>query len=94
MVWVELLRRVQCMLGILENRGKSMTIDTIRDDITNHIGNEILVIHNEGRNRILEYRGKVVEVYHNIFIVLDNEGKKSFSYHDIFTETVKISFKS
>ena len=71
-----------------------MTIDAIRDNITNHIGNEILVIHNEGRNRILEYHGKVVEVYPNIFIVLDDGGKRSFSYHDVLTETVKISFKS
>ena len=71
-----------------------MTIDAIRDNITNHIGNEILVIHNEGRNRILEYHGKVVEVYPNIFIVLDDGGKKSFSYHDVLTETLKISFKS
>ena len=71
-----------------------MTIDAIRDNITNHIGNEILVIHNEGRNCILEYHGKVVEVYPNIFIVLDDGGKKSFSYHDVLTETVKISFKS
>lgn len=71
-----------------------MTIDAIRDNIISHMGNEISVIHNEGRNRILEYHGKVVEVYHNIFIVLDDGGKRSFSYHDILTETVKISFKS
>ena len=71
-----------------------MTIDAIRDIITSHMGNEISVIHNEGRNRILEYHGKVVEVYHNIFIVLDDGGKRSFSYHDVLTETVKISFKS
>ena len=42
----------------------------------------------------LEYHGKVVEVYHNIFIVLDDGGKRSFSYHDVLTETAKISFKS
>lgn len=71
-----------------------MTIDAIRDNIISHMGNEISVIHNEGRNRILEYHGKVVEVYHNIFIVLDDGGKRSFSYHDVLTETVKISFKS
>ena len=71
-----------------------MTIDAIRDNIISHMGNEISVIHNEGRNRILEYHGKVVEVYHNIFIVLYDGGKRSFSYHDVLTETVKISFKS
>ena len=57
-----------------------MTIDAIRDNITSHMGKEIYVIHNEGRNRILEYHGKVVEVYHNIFIVLDDGGKRRFSF--------------
>lgn len=71
-----------------------MTIEKIRNDINNHIGNEISVIHNEGRNRILEYHGRVVEVYNNIFIVLDGGGKRSFSYYDVLTETVKISFKA
>ena len=71
-----------------------MNIEKIRRDINKGLGSDVIVTHNEGRNRILEYHGKVVEVYHNIFIVLDNGGKKSFSYHDILTETVKISFKS
>ncbi len=71
-----------------------MTIETIRDNITNNMGNEVKVVHNEGRNKILEYRGRVVEVYNNIFIVLDHDSKRSFSYHDVLTETVKISFKT
>ena len=70
-----------------------MTIDMIRDKISNHVGNEVKVTHNEGRNKILEYRGKVVEVYPNIFIVLDHDSKRSFSYHDVLTETVKVTFK-
>lgn len=70
-----------------------MTIDGIRDSIHNNVGNQIDVIHNEGRNKISHYRGKIVEVYRNIFIVMDNNSKVSFSYHDVLTETVKISFK-
>ena len=70
-----------------------MTIERIRDVISNNVGNEIRVTHNEGRNKILEYRGRVVEVYPNIFIVLDRDSKRSFSYHDVLTETVKVSFK-
>lgn len=70
-----------------------MTIEAIRDNIHNNMGNEVKIIHNEGRNRILEYKGKVVEVYQNIFIILDHDSKRSFSYHDILTETIKVSFK-
>ena len=71
-----------------------MTIEKIKQDINNNLGNDIRVIHNEGRNKIYEYNGKVVEVYNNIFIVLDNnDSKRSFSYYDVLTKAVKISFK-
>lgn len=70
-----------------------MTIEAIRNNIHNNMGNEVKIIHNEGRNKILEYRGRVVEVYRNIFIIMDHDSKRSFSYHDILTDTIKISFK-
>ena len=70
-----------------------MTIEAIRNNIHNNMGNEVKIIHNEGRNKILEYRGRVVEVYRNIFIIMDHNSKRSFSYHDILTDTIKISFK-
>ena len=70
-----------------------MTIEAIRDHIYDHMGNDIEIIHNEGRNRIIRYVGKVTEAYQNIFIVLDHDSKRSFSYYDVLTNTVKISFK-
>ena len=70
-----------------------MTIDTIRKNIYRNKGNSIKVLHNEGRNKIYEYSGKIVEVYPNIFIVKVSDIKKSFSYYDVLTNTVKISFK-
>ena len=72
-----------------------MTIEKIRNDINDNLGQDVKIIHNEGRNRIYEYSGKVVEVYKNIFIVLDrdNDSKRSFSYYDVLTDTVKVSFK-
>lgn len=70
-----------------------MTIEAIRKDIHNNIGNVAVIKHNEGRNKILEYEGKVIEVYRNIFVIMDNNSKRSFSYHDVLTDTTKISFK-
>ncbi len=72
-----------------------MTIEKIKDNINDNLGNEIVITHNEGRNKIYEYTGKIIEVYNNIFIILDdkNYSKRSFSYYDVLTNTVKISFK-
>ncbi len=72
-----------------------MNIDKIKENINKNIGNKVRVVHNEGRNKIYEYTGKVIEVYNNIFIILDdkNSSKRSFSYCDVLTETVKVSFK-
>ena len=72
-----------------------MTIEKIKRDINDNLGNDVKIVHNEGRNKIYEYSGKVIEVYNNIFIILDsnNDSKRSFSYYDVLTETVKVSFK-
>lgn len=72
-----------------------MNIEKIRRDINKGLGSDVIVTHNEGRNKIYEYEGKVVEVYNNIFIILDKKDarKKSFSYYDVLTESVKVSFK-
>ena len=71
-----------------------MTIDKIRRNINRNLGNNIKIVHNEGRNKIYEYEGKIIEVYNNIFIMLDdnNDSKRSFSYYDVLTETVKVFF--
>ena len=63
-----------------------MNIEKIRRDINKGLGSDVIVTHNEG---------KVVEVYNNIFIILDKKDarKKSFSYYDVLTEAVKVSFK-
>ena len=70
-----------------------MTIEAIRDSIHHNVGNKVFVVHNEGRNKVSHYEGRVVEVYRNIFIVKDNKSKMSFSYHDVLTKTVKVSFR-
>lgn len=70
-----------------------MMIEKIREDINNNVGNVVVIKHNEGRNKILEYEGRVIEVYRNIFVIKDKDSKRSFSYHDVLTDTTRVSFK-
>ena len=70
-----------------------MTIEKIRSNIHNNMGNVAVITHNEGRNKIQEYEGEVIEVYQNIFIIMDNNNKRSFSYYDVLTDTTRVFFK-
>ena len=70
-----------------------MTIEKIRKNIHNNMGNVAVITYNEGRNKIQEYEGRVIEVYQNIFVIMDKNNKRSFSYYDILTDTTRVSFK-
>ena len=70
-----------------------MTIEKIRKNIHNNMGNVAVITYNEGRNKIQEYEGRVIEVYQNIFVIMDNNNKRSFSYYDVLTDTTRVSFK-
>ena len=70
-------------------------INNIKNVIRKNIGNRIFVKYNEGRNKIFFYSGVIVEVYDNVFIIVDdcNFYKRCFSYYDILIKKAKISFK-
>ena len=71
-----------------------MSIEKIKDTISDNLGNNVEVIYNEGRNKIFVYRGKIEEVYSNLFIIYDNDNycKRCFSYYDILNNILKILF--
>lgn len=70
-----------------------MNISMVKDDIKKHLGSDILIKCNLGRNKYENYNVKIIKVYNNVFLV---EGKnkdiKSFSYNDIIMKTIKIDF--
>lgn len=71
-------------------------IEKIKEDIKDHIGEEVKIIFNSGRNRIEEYNAVISQMYDFIFVVrLKNEVNelKSFTYSDILTQTVEIYYK-
>lgn len=72
-----------------------MNIDTIRSNIESHIGDDILIKYNLGRNKFEKLEVKIIKTYDNIFLVESNNLQKeikSFSYNDIIMKTIKIDF--
>lgn len=71
-----------------------MTINEIKDDLKNHLGKEATINHNMGRNKYETYHVVIKELYDYIFLVeeKENKGKKSFSYTDVITKTIKINY--
>ena len=70
-----------------------MTIERIKDNIDNNLGEFVKVIYNGSRNKREEYSGIITETYNYIFIIKTcSEEIKSFSYRDILTNTREIFF--
>ena len=68
-------------------------IEKIKEDLNNHIGNNVRIKYNLGRNKFEEYEVTIKELYKHVFIVkLKNDELKSFSYSDIITKTIKIHY--
>ena len=70
-----------------------MTIEKIKNDIDNNLGESVKVIYNGSRNKREEYSGIITETYNYILIIKTcSEEIKSFSYRDILTNTLEIFF--
>lgn len=72
-----------------------MTIESIRKELGNHIGKEVVIKYNLGRNKIEKYHVTIKELYNYVFLVEMNNNfneVKSFSYSDIITKTIKIDY--
>ena len=69
-----------------------MKIETIKNDLKNHLNHNVYIKVFGMRNKINEYYGKINGIYPNLFTIIDSEGEKSFSYRDIITGDIKIKF--
>lgn len=70
-----------------------MTIEKIKNDLTNHIGDNAIIKCNLGRNKFEEYNVVIKDIYKHVFTVkLNNNELKSFSYSDVITSTIKINY--
>jgi len=68
----------------------------IRKKLESHIGEKIKLRANRGRRKTYEKEGVLDSIYPSIFIVRVDENnyfqRLSFSYADVLTETVELSF--
>jgi len=82
------------MLDILDEE-VFMNIEMVKEELNNHLGEEVTIRYNLGRNKVEKYNAVIKELYNNIFLVeltnINNE-IKTFSYSDIITQTIKIDY--
>lgn len=72
-----------------------MTLQEIKDKVSDNIGNDVVIKCNLGRNKFEKYRAKIKETYKNVFIVEVHDKRceiKSFTYTDVMTKTIKIDY--
>ncbi|MEG0025734.1 MAG: Veg family protein [Bacilli bacterium] len=73
-----------------------MNINLVKEELNTHIGADVTIKYNLGRNKYESYNVRIKELYNYIFLVemLDDKNLeiKSFSYSDIITKTIKINY--
>ena len=69
-----------------------MTIYCVKQELLNHIGDIVKIKYNLGRNKFEEYMAVIKELYDYVFLVDTSLGVKSFSYIDVVTKNVKITY--
>ena len=69
-----------------------MTIQKIKDNISDNLGNKVRIKFNIGRNKHEEFNAIIKELYNFIFIVETEKENKSFTYSDVLTKTVELHF--
>lgn len=67
-------------------------IDTIKNEIKSHLNKEVKVISKENRNRNDIFYGYIVEYYSHVFVVSNGIERKSYSYNDILSRDINITF--
>ena len=67
-------------------------ITNLKTDITDKIGQKIIVKGTLGRSRFFEKEATIEKTYPNLFIVKydDEEGNVTYSYKDVLTRTVEV----
>lgn len=67
-------------------------IESIKKQIRSNLNKEIKVISKENRNRNEVFYGYIVECYSHVFVVSNHIERKSYSYNDILSKDILITY--
>ncbi|MDO4431709.1 MAG: Veg family protein [Aerococcaceae bacterium] len=71
-------------------------LEAIKSLLDDNVGKEIVVIVQLGRNKKKKRRGILAATYHSVFVVdLDQDTaleRVSYSYRDVLTHAIEVSF--
>lgn len=72
-------------------------LDEIKSELDHYLGRRLILKANSGRRKTTERSGVLAETYRSVFVVQldqqeDTEQRVSYSYADVLTETVELTF--
>lgn len=67
-------------------------IDSIKSTIKSNLNREVKVISKENRNKNDIFYGYITEIYSHVFIVSNGIDKRSYSYSDILSKDILMTF--
>ncbi|CAM4374565.1 ABC transporter permease [Bacillus manliponensis] len=75
----------------------SKRLDEIKSELDHYLGRRLMLKANSGRRKTIERSGVLAETYRSVFVVQldqqeDIEQRVSYSYADVLTETVELTF--
>ncbi len=66
----------------------------MRKKLEPYVGKNVKIRYSLGRNKYEKYHGILKQLFPNIFLIEEDNGNyKCFSYSDILTKNVRLSFK-
>ena len=69
-----------------------MNIDVIKEEVSKNLNRNVKIKVNGLRNKVNTYIGRITATYPYIFTVMVDGEEKSFSYVDVITHEVEISY--
>jgi len=67
-----------------------MNIKRLKEKIEKLKDQEVIIRINGSRNQIEEFEGVITEIYNYIFVVSNDNMKKSFSYSDLLINNIEL----
>ncbi|AYE37514.1 Veg family protein [Companilactobacillus zhachilii] len=75
------------------------SLKTIKSRLDSHLGENLTIVAQAGRKKVVRRRGTLSETFHSVFVVDLDQNENSFervsySYADLLTKSIDIQFDS